>query len=115
MRGRSRRLAQRPLPSMMMATWCGSRAGSRPAAVMRSRVSGLKVVGIVLYLLAVMLCKNLELAWPSLQQPALRCPDPLGVVRFLSLPELPASQKGVPEQWFGQGQRLHLREITPEM
>src|SRR5439155_3276449 len=36
--------AQRPLPSMMMATWHGSRAGSRPAAASRSRVAGLRVL-----------------------------------------------------------------------
>src|SRR5262249_39114328 len=42
MRGKPRRLAQRPLPSMMIATCAGSFAGSSPAAAIRSKVSVLK-------------------------------------------------------------------------
>jgi hypothetical protein len=36
MRGRWRRLAQRPFPSMMMAMWWGSRSDSRRAKISAS-------------------------------------------------------------------------------
>src|SRR5262249_37336543 len=47
MRGRPCCCAQRPLPSMIMATCRGNRAGSRPASASRCKVSGDKVVALI--------------------------------------------------------------------
>src|SRR5687767_3411856 len=38
MRGRPRRAAQRPLPSMMMATWAGARSVRRSASIAGKRL-----------------------------------------------------------------------------
>ena len=44
-RGRPRRLAQRPLPSMMMATWRGAASTSLPAEFPLSFVTGGQTFG----------------------------------------------------------------------